>query len=423
MADREDPPPLPDGPPEEKPPTLSKAPPKGRQFPCVQCGARLDFDPSQRALACPYCGHAEEIDPGNEVVERDLLEQLAELEDSPDGHIEGRDKEVRCGGCGAAVLLDGLTATDACPYCATHLEGKPEAAHALIPPESLLPFAVDKRAADECFRGWLKRLWFAPSSLRELANLGRLTGVYVPFWTYDAMTYSRYTGMRGDYYYVSQTYTDSDGKTKTRMVRRTRWSYVSGEVQHFFDDVLICASESLPPHLVGRMTNWDLKNLEGFRPDYLSGFQTERYAVGLADGYGRAKRVMAETIDRLCRRDIGGDEQRVHDISTQHVGVTFKHILLPLWSSAYRYKEKRYSILVNGRSGEVAGDRPWSWWKILRLALLIAAVGAAIFFAVRAAQSPGGGPKGIPADDLKRERAVPALPGPAGEAFRTNLIE
>src|SRR5207344_1224993 len=33
-----------------------KAPPAGRQFPCGNCGARLDFDPAARSLKCPFCG-------------------------------------------------------------------------------------------------------------------------------------------------------------------------------------------------------------------------------------------------------------------------------------------------------------------------------------------------------------------------------
>ena len=34
----------------ENPPVVTKAPPAGRKFPCKQCGAKLDFDPSSRMV-------------------------------------------------------------------------------------------------------------------------------------------------------------------------------------------------------------------------------------------------------------------------------------------------------------------------------------------------------------------------------------
>jgi hypothetical protein len=47
--------------------------------------------------------------------------------------------------------------------------------------------------------------------------------------------------------------------------------------------------------------------------------------------------------------------------------------MLPIWLSSYRYKEKVFRFLVNGRTGEVQGERPYSWIKILLAA--VAAVG------------------------------------------------
>jgi hypothetical protein len=156
-------------------------------------------------------------------------------------------------------------------------------------------------------------------------------------------------------------------------------------VQHFFDDVLICASHSVPPGLIGSLAPWDLPKLEDFRAELLSGFQTERYAVGLREGFDQAKQIMDGEIRRLCMRDIGGNHQRLYTVNTQHMGVTFKHILLPVWLAPYRYQQQTYQILVNGRSGKVVGTRPYSWIKIALLVLVIAVVlGLVLFFVSRA---------------------------------------
>jgi DNA-directed RNA polymerase subunit RPC12/RpoP len=368
------PPPLP----EEKPPTSSRLPPAGRLFPCEQCGGKVEFDPESRSLKCPYCGHTTKVpaaDSDEEVVERDFKAHLEKLESETGTTLAGRSSQVRCTGCGAQVLLEDKIVTEKCPYCGTHLENKPEHAAAMIPPESLIPFKRDLREAREAFEKWLHGLWFAPTELKTVANLGQLSGVYVPYWTYDAITYTRYTGERGDDYQVTETYTDRDAQgktvTKTRTVTRTRWHSVSGEVEHFFDDVLVCGSKSVPPHLVTKLEPWDLGKLEPFRPEFLGGFKTERYAVGLREGFGEAKLLMEPEIVRLIRRDIGGDHQRIHSKRTRYFGVTFKHLLLPVWVANYRYHERLYQILVNGRTGRVSGERPWSAWKIARLVLLI----------------------------------------------------
>lgn len=369
--------------PEEKGVTVTQAPRVERKFPCAQCGARLDFDPAARALKCPYCGHTQEIQPDNtEVVERDLAKTLERLGATETAVIAGRSSEVRCPGCGANVLLEDNVQTDNCPFCMTHLANAArQAAHAQIAPESILPFAVSRRASVEGFNGWLKSRWFAPSDLKQLANLGQLSGVYVPYWTYDSMTYTHYTGQRGDDYWVTETYTTTEnGKTvtRTRQVRRTRWTYVSGEVDHFFDDVLVCGSKSLPVKMVGELDPWDIGKLGSFKAEYLAGFKTERYVVTLPEGFGEARGIMDGAIRKLCCQDIGGDHQQLSTVATQHVGVTFKHILLPVWLAVYRYQNKTFRIAVNARTGEVVGDRPYSWVKIALFALMCAAVVAVV---------------------------------------------
>jgi predicted RNA-binding Zn-ribbon protein involved in translation (DUF1610 family) len=353
------------------------APPKGKLFPCAACGAKIEFDPVSRSLKCPYCGHAtviaEAADPV--VEERDFEEYLDKLEHGGGTAIAGHASQVRCTGCGAMVLLDDKIVTEKCPFCGTHLENKPESAAGMIAPESLVPFKHDFRHARSVFEKWIGELWFAPSELKQAANLGQLNGVYVPYWTYDSMTHTRYSGERGDNYQVTETYYTKDAQgnnvAQTRDVTHIRWSSVSGSVEHFFDDVLICGTKSVPGHLIGSLVPWDLENLEPFNADFLGGFKTERYGIGLKEGFGAAKKAMEPEIVRLIHRDIGGDHQRISEKRTQHLAVTFKHLLLPVWVANYRYRDRVFQILVNGRTGKLAGERPWSAWKIARLIILI----------------------------------------------------
>ena len=202
-------------------------------------------------------------------------------------------------------------------------------------------------------------------------------GIYRPFWTYDAHTASHWTGERGDYYYVTESYTTvENGKAveRTRQVRKTRWTFVSGLHNDIFDDVLIRAGQDtdLP-------TAYQLSGLKHYAPEYLSGFAAERYTVSCEDGWRQAKEIIAAELQNRVRREIGGDEQRVLSVDTAYSGITYKHILLPLWVSSYRYGNRSYSFQVNGQSGEVRGHRPYSFWKIFFLAVALLAAAGLIY--------------------------------------------
>jgi hypothetical protein len=248
----------------------------------------------------------------------------------------------------------------------------------LIKPEALLPFKITQKEAFESFRRWIKGLWFAPGKLKQYAQSeNKLAGVYIPYWTYDSATTTDYHGARGDYYYTTETYTATvNGRSvpRTRQVRHTRWSPAGGTVRNRFDDILIPASKSLPVKHIDRLEPWDLANLVPYADEYLSGFRAESYQISLPESFEAAKKVMSAAIQSTIRQDIGGDEQQIHSTQTRYEGITFKHILLPVWLSTYRFREKAYRILINARTGEVQGDRPFSAFKIAGAVIIVLAV-------------------------------------------------
>lgn len=358
-----------------------------RQFPCGQCGAGLEFAPGATALSCPYCGAETVIPQSEEEIEE--LDLDAWLESALAETEEEERALVKCPGCGAEATFDPSVTSDLCPFCGTAIVITATSGRS-IKPRSLLPFKVPRKDATERFRAWLAGLWFAPSRLRKQARTdSAVQGVYVPYWTYDAGTLSVYRGERGEDYWTTETYTATEnGKTvtRTRQVKRTRWYPAHGTVWNAFDDVLVLASRSLPRRLTEKLEPWDLDALVPYSDEYLSGFRAENYSVELSEGFERAKEIMDGPIRSSIRRDIGGDHQRIHSVRTRYDDVTFKHLLLPIWISAYRWREKVYRFVVNARTGEVQGERPWSFAKIA-LAILgaLAAAGGA-YLAVRAFQ-------------------------------------
>ncbi|MBK8266279.1 MAG: hypothetical protein IPK80_33750 [Nannocystis sp.] len=353
-----------------------------RTFPCDGCGASLTFKPGTDALECPHCGHRQVIASGERVIEEyDFRDALRRARTSAPAALASGGKSVRCEGCGAETVITGQSAH--CAFCGAPVVLVQERDAAIFVPDSVLPFKIDARAAKERFDAWVRSRWFAPGDLSKRARAQGLDGVYLPYWTYDSRTSTRYSGQRGEHYYVSESYKDAEGKTQTRQVQRTRWYPASGVVSVDFDDVLVCASESLPLKLIEALEPWDLRELRPYDPGFLSGFVTERYKLGLEAGFRRAEERMSPQIEATIRRDIGGDEQRISGMVVHHEGVTFKHCLLPLWITSFRYHEKIFRVTVNARTGGIAGERPYSAVKIASLVILLIAVVVGIVFLTR----------------------------------------
>jgi hypothetical protein len=337
----------------------------------------MEFDPTSGGLLCRYCRRQESLPaPAKPDLGPHSLTQA--LERAPTRRISDQACEVSCQGCGAVVAFQPPEVAGVCAFCGAVIVAQPKAADPLIAPDGVLPARISREHAQTEVQKWLSTRWFAPNALKALASQEGIGGVYLPFWSYDADTETRYRGERGDYYYVTEEYNESDGHgrtvRRTRQVRHTRWQSASGRVGRRFDDVLIAATQAVSESRLNALEPWGLEALSPYQPAFLAGFKAQRYQVGLPEGFERAKAVMHCAIEVDVRRDIGGDEQRLHELDTRYFNTTFRHLLLPVWIGAYRFQSKVYQVIVNACTGEVQGERPYSALKIALLALFIVAV-------------------------------------------------
>lgn len=355
---------------------------KGRIFPCERCRADLTFHIGDQKLKCPYCGYAKdiELDPDVEIKEQDFHAMLAHLVEQHDNRTEPDSdvNEVRCGSCGGTVVFTGTLTSSSCPYCASPIQRDDvHRAKHRVPVDAVLPFLIDRDLARKNLDDWVQSRWFAPNDFLKNRLEGTFNGVYLPYWTFDSLTFTVYSGQRGEHYYV----TVGTGKNRRRE-RRTRWYPASGQFQRFFDDVLVTASQGLPRKILESLEPWPLHKCLPFTQEVLAGYFARTYDVELDDGFVIGKQRIDVELDRDVRSRIGGDTQRVHSIDTRYDGLTFKHVLLPLWLLAYQYKEKSYQVFINAGTGKVQGERPYSWVKITLTVLgVAAAIGGIVFLA------------------------------------------
>ncbi|MEW6323662.1 MAG: zinc ribbon domain-containing protein [Acidobacteriota bacterium] len=339
---------------------------------CPACGAEAHWNAARQALVCPYCGTvapATLAADGSTIQEHDLVAALRAIPADRRGF--GNDRTaVQCQSCRAVSLFVPSRVAQRCEFCGSPAVVPYTQTRNAIYPESLLPFRQSEPQIREAVRRWVRSRWFAPGNLDRLALTDQVTGIYVPYWTFDARVSASWTAMAGHYYYETRRVNG-----KLRQVRRVRWTPASGHVATVFDDELVCATHGVKLSLLKGIEPFPTGELVPYDPGYVSGWVVEQYHLDLVGAAEAGRRAMDEKVRALCAADVPGDTHRDLQVSATYTGQTFKHVLLPVWVVAYDYGRRRFQVVANGVTGAVSGERPWSWIKML-LAVAAAAIAA-----------------------------------------------
>jgi DNA-directed RNA polymerase subunit RPC12/RpoP len=348
---------------------------------CAECGGIVDFDPATGGLKCPYCGHVQPIDAPQSpdesarlpVMEADF--ESAEETGSCDWGAE--KKSVVCKACGAESVYDALAISSKCPYCDSNqvMEAKGDRT---LAPGGVCVFKVDSKQAGENFKKWISGKWFCPSEAKKRARPDSFTGIYLPYWTFDADTKSRYEGEYG----ICRRRKGKDGKEETY----TEWHNTKGFHAEFIDDQLVSGIDPgrKDSSLWALAEPFNTADNVVYKPEYVAGFVAERYSVGLKDGWEKAKAFIADrlrgSIKRKIEYDNNADASKVHSVKTAYENVKYKYLLLPVWVSAFKYNGRAFQFVVNGQTGKVGGKTPISALRVGAAVLLAAAVIGAVWY-------------------------------------------
>lgn len=339
------------------------------KFNCPACGGEAQWNPAKHALICPYCGTespAELLvrDDTTVIVEHGLAEALRAIPDTARGW-QAEKTSVQCQSCRAISVFDPEKISRSCEFCGSTALVPYEQVKDAFRPESLLPLKISEPRARELIRAWYGRQWLAPNAFAKKAMTDTVKGIYLPYWTFDAKVHARWTADSGRYYYT---------RVNKRTVRRVRWSPAAGELSHVFDDDLVGASLGVHAGLLRAVEPFPTESLVPYDAGYLSGWLVERYQIDLVAAATRSRQQMDAALRQLCGRQVPGDTHRNLVVTPNYSDQTFKHILAPVWMLSYVYRGKSFQVLVNGVTGSIAGERPWSWIKIGLLILLAVVV-------------------------------------------------
>ncbi|WEK53859.1 MAG: hypothetical protein P0Y55_15020 [Candidatus Cohnella colombiensis] len=359
------------------------------RFPCAGCGGPMIFDSDSQHMKCQYCDAEQEID---NVLSQPVEHPFHGSIDTPAELLDWgtEQKTIHCESCGGETLIPVGQTTVTCIFCNSPKVLEQDQMQT-IRPETLIPFQISSDKALRSFAAWKKKRWFLPNKFKRMNVSSQLHSIYIPYWTYDTESYSVYRAERGVYHYRTVPRTRVvNGKSETVMVqeRYTVWNWVNGEYDRAFDDILIPASGHYNQNMLERLGDFDLRNLVPYKPDYLSGYVSERYSVSREQGWDKAQSKADDQLRDEIRRRIGGDEVRNLRVRTNYNDVTYKHLLLPVWNANYTYKTKQYYYMVNGQTGTVSGHVPRSPLKITLFTLFCLAVAGVLLWFYLNQQQP-----------------------------------
>ena len=335
----------------------------------------MEFNATVQALKCPNCGIEVKIENNPE----DVVEHNLDVHAIRTIKVEEKTStSMECEGCGAMVEVDATSTATTCPYCGSHYVLSKKQVESIIP-DGVIPFKIDKKDVEAIFTKWIKRRWLAPNVLKTLYQKDKVQGIYMPYWTFDADTSTDYTAMGGIDYQVE--YKDDKGEVHTRI--ETKWYPTRGHINHFFDDVLVRASNKLSDTLLGWIEPYNTKEVASYSPDYMSGFCSEIYTIDLKDAHNDAMHKMSRDIHYMAERDVLMRYDRVRSVrlNTSYYDETYKHIFIPVYSTAYTYKGNHYNVLINGETGKIKGEYPKSPVKIAAIIIVIIGILFGIYLA------------------------------------------
>lgn len=337
-------------------------------FRCSNCNGEVRFDVQAQGFLCVACRTPYTPQTETAVVLEKDFEQQKMLVSSAE--LSGV-KVARCDGCGGEIFFSDNETAARCPMCGS-AKLRENLSAAVIKPDGIVPFRVDRHQAQVGFREYVTKRFFAPGNLKKAYEEGKLEGWYIPFWTFDAQGVGDYSAEGGKSVKV---------KKEGRDVTETRWFPVRGRVQKLFDDVLVCATNSASKDMTDRIDAFNTQTgAVPYSPQYLQGYLAEYRSVEAAEAFQTAQKNMTQQLEAEARKEVLKVYSKVQNLQLKAYfnRITCKNLLLPVYRASYAYGGKVYDYIINGQTGKVSAKYPKSAIKIVLVILAVVAVIAGI---------------------------------------------
>lgn len=322
-------------------------------FKCKSCGGNLIFSPKEQALSCPHCRSISTFDIDKNVVKKPYIQ---DFDNQP--VLESGISSLTCTSCGAHMNMLNGEISGQCPFCGTGNIILKEDIKGLKPDECI-PFTIEAADAESSFKKWIKKKWFVPNDLKKQAKADNTKGIYSPCYAFNAQSYSTYSGVLGKHY---TTYVGT-GKNR-RAVIRTRFFNISGDINKDFIDVMTECSPHFDQKVLDKLRPFSLDKRAVYDKSFLSGFSADSYDKDLNTGWKDSAQKMDKELKTAILSKYSYDVVQSLNVNTKYSNILYSYMLLPVYTSGFKYNQKIYNFFVNGNTGRTFGAVPRSPVKI-----------------------------------------------------------
>lgn len=330
---------------------------------CPNCGAGLIFDPKKKKLMCEYClsEFTEDEMKNLEVGEGTDTERTKNIdsEDSKNA-LEGGMVVYTCPSCGAEIVTDETTAATFCYYCHNPvvLSGRVSGEYL---PDSVIPFSIDRKQAEQMFMTWIGKKKFVPKSFSDKKQIEKLSGVYFPYLLYSCQVDGTvYAEAEKEKSWVAGNMRNTEHR-RYRVVRSG-----SLDVKNLTKNALSKTNKQL----VEGVLPFETSAMLPFDKGYLSGFLAEKRDMESESFRDEAEgEVEKYTIQNLTSSITGYHSFKIHETSTGIRNAKWRYALLPVWVLTYQHQadKKLYYFTINGQTGKICGKLPVDKGKLAGL--------------------------------------------------------
>ena len=306
---------------------------------CSNCSGRLIFNPASQQLECAACG--------SKFYPEDVKDINADI------HSKYYDTRVyTCAHCGAEIITSDTEVSTFCVYC-----GNPSINFTRIAkefrPDGIVLFKITKEQAIENIKVKFQKNPIVPKEVKAKAVPENFRGIYVPYWVINA----RFT--ETDYL---------SGMVKNNKRDEKRYYQRAGNCN--FANVPIDGSSILNDEVSMKLEPFIFNDAKEFDEDYLNGFYSNTSDMTYAElRESAANRCHKLFLDETLTT-IPGKKPKLED-SIYWIDIQDDplYMRMPVWFFTFKYKDKPYTILVNGQTGKVVGTMPWEEKKIYGIGL------------------------------------------------------
>lgn len=317
---------------------------------CLGCGGELNFSPNTQTLVCKNCQKQQKINSKKGIIKVDYSKQ------SQQETKQSSTTTINCQSCGAKLTIKTNDYSGICPYCNSNFVNNTSTITGLKP-NSIIPFNFDKEKAIEYYKAGVKKKFFLPNSFKKSPALDKITGTYIPCFSFDADTHSHFDG---------KISIERKRQIQGRQETYYETKLISGDRNYIFNDIIIESSQHTLQQSFDQIKPFFLDDalVYNYNEDFLRGYVVQRHDNTLQNCKVLSEHYINNNIRSRILSSYNYSYVNYLNVNTKFFNEKYSYLLLPVYFVNFKYKKKDYTTYINGQTGKIGDDLPKSKLKI-----------------------------------------------------------